>query len=85
MIQEWHSEGKEIKPLLKELVDYKKRVWEMRGEKSKEIKMLLVFSVWIKREECMICNGKSKEEQIKEMICDLVIDFNGYFVKKIKI
>jgi len=33
----------------------------------------------------MICNGKSKEEQIKEMICDLVIDFNGYFVKKIKI
>lgn len=26
MIQEWHSEGKEIKPLLKELVDYKKRV-----------------------------------------------------------
>jgi len=26
MVKEWHNDGKDIKPLLKELVDYNKRI-----------------------------------------------------------
>jgi len=75
MVKEWHNDGKDIKPLLKELVDYNKRIWSMENL-AKEKKREYIAILW----KCLFYDERIHLVAILCLVYAILIEISCWFV-----